>query len=217
MHLLALALGFGTCRITARAKNGSGPDREGLANSAPILKLIAAEAKNGFPDARGLKAVWQSLDLEYKILESAPSKGPTIAAQNAADAWKKTMTDCINLRRNGITVADEGLSEVLAMLEPDVPHPPGPPEVLPSASNATVARNAEGFPDFDRLEISGQFKKRLRHKFLMKLSKRLGKRSTMTTPKSLRQERCATAANANPCFTWMRTVRGWRRWWRYSL
>ena len=92
-------------------RRGGGPDRSALAIAADFLKHLVTEAPNGYPCSRGVRDSIIELDRHADCLEDKAKIGQFASAQHAADRWKKILSDALQLRRSGESVADPKLQE----------------------------------------------------------------------------------------------------------
>ena len=89
-----------------------GPDHGLLALSVPLLNHLITEASNGFPDARGVSRVLQSLHLRHSIFDGSDlikEKGLSGCCLDAADSWKKMLYELVLMKRANTRVANPDL------------------------------------------------------------------------------------------------------------
>ena len=120
-----------------------GADHGQLAKSSPILTHLITEAANGFPDARGVSRVLQSMHVRHGIfngLALLQDKQLSLCCLDAADNWKKAMYELVQMKRVDARVANPDLQELIDRITLQRPEQPEVGDGVPVDEN--------GYPDF---------------------------------------------------------------------
>ena len=138
---------------------GKGPNEHAILTEAvPVLAQFVIEASNGFPDGRGMRRVLIALHAKFKIFDNSKiliDKGEIGCGMDAADNWKKMLSDVVSLKRANASVADPKLQALIDSVVPDMPSDSprtAVPSLSPRSDDAQIPLNQDGYPDFEAMD-----------------------------------------------------------------